>query len=333
MKLVITGGAGFIGSNLVRWFNARGIDNIIVVDDLTDGDKFQNLVDRSIAEYVDHRDFIATLEVGGFGRVDAVLHQGACSDTMNHDGRYMLDNNTRYSQRLLAWCQTNKVPFLYASSAAVYGASTTFVEDSRYERPLNVYGYSKLLFDQIVRRAATRLVAPVYGFRYFNVYGPREQHKGRMASVAFHNFHQFMRDGRVKLFEGSHGYADGAQERDFVYVDDVCAVNSFFLDRALSSNGWGVFNCGSGRAQPFNDVAVAVVNGVRAARGEPPASLSELVSHGLIEYTPFPEALKGKYQAHTQADLTQLRAAGYDKPFHTVEQGVGAYVKTLSSLA
>ena len=329
MSVIITGAAGFIGSNLVRHFNARGVEDIIVVDDLTEGDKFLNLRDCAIADYIDLHDFFAALESGRYGKVDAVLHQGACSDTMNHDGRYMLDNNYRYSLRLLDWCQAQRVPMLYASSAAVYGASTQFIERPEFERPLTVYGYSKLLFDQIVRRRAAALTAPVFGFRYFNVYGPREQHKGRMASVAYHNYKQVLAEGKVRLFEGSHGYPNGGQERDFIFVEDVCHVNWHFYEQALSRMSWGIYNCGTGRAQPFNDVASSAVNTLRAAQGAAPLSLDELVRAGLLEYVAFPEALKGKYQAHTQADLTALRAAGYTQPFMTVQAGVEQYVRSL----
>ena len=331
MTYVVTGAAGFIGSNLVQALNQRGIDDIVVVDDLTQGDKFRNLVDAKITDYLDLNEFLPRLEAGHFGKITAVLHQGACSDTMNHDGRYMLDNNYRYSLRLLEWCQAQRVPFIYASSAAVYGASEQFTEDPAFEAPLNVYGYSKLLFDQVLRRRFQQLQAPVVGLRYFNVYGPREQHKSRMASVAFHHFQQFKSEGVVKLFEASHGYANGGQERDFIYIDDVCQVNLHFLDQALQQQVAGVFNCGTGRAQPFNDIAVATVNTLRAAKGAAVLSLEEMVAQGLVQYVPFPPGLKEKYQAHTQADLTQLRAAGYSQNFMTVQQGVERYVTSLMS--
>jgi ADP-L-glycero-D-manno-heptose 6-epimerase len=244
---------------------------------------------------------------------------------MQTDGRYMMDNNYSYSMALLRWCQDAGVPFVYASSAAVYGASQTFVEDRAHERPLNVYGYSKFLFDQIVRRELPRLTAPVIGLRYFNVYGPREAHKGRMASVAFHHFNQFRADGKVRLFEGSHGYANGEQRRDFIHVDDVIRVNLHFWNRPAS----GIYNLGTGRAQPFNDVALAVVNTLREQVGHAPLPLESAVRHGLIDYVPFPEALKGKYQAYTQADATQLRAAGYGESFQSVEHGTASYVRWL----
>ena len=328
MYIVVTGAAGFIGSNVVKALNERGEKNIIAVDNLTRADKFRNLVDCDIADYVDKHDFIERIQAGHYdGEIDAILHQGACSDTMETDGRYMMENNYRYSLILLDWCQDQDVQFLYASSAATYGGSSAFREERECEGPLNVYGYSKFLFDQIVRqRLAKSPSSQIVGFRYFNVYGPRETHKGRMASVAFHNYNQFRAEGKVRLFEGSHGYPDGGQQRDFVYVGDVAAVNLFFLDHPEKS---GIFNLGSGRAQSFNDVAVAAVNGCRKAKSEGPLTLDELRAQGLLEYIAFPEALKGKYQAFTQADLTRLRAAGYTAPMATVEEGVARYMEWL----
>lgn len=328
MYTIVTGAAGFIGSNLVKALNERGITDIIAVDNLTKADKFKNLVDCHIADYLDKNDFLERLMSGQFdGDVDAILHEGACSDTMETDGRYMMENNYRYSLALLDWCQDQEVQFLYASSAATYGGSNVFKEERQYEAPLNVYGYSKFLFDQIVRKRLPEASSQIAGFRYFNVYGPRESHKGRMASVAFHHFNQYQAEGKVKLFEGCDGYDNGEQQRDFVYVGDVAKVNLFFLDHPEKS---GIFNLGTGRAQSFNDVAEATVNSCRALEGKPALGLDALREQGLVEYIPFPEALKGKYQSFTQADLTKLRAAGYDTPFHTVAQGVGEYVQFLN---
>lgn len=328
MYTIVTGAAGFIGSNIVKALNERGVDNIIAVDNLTRADKFRNLVDCEIADYLDKEDFLDRLLAGDFdGNVDAIFHEGACSDTMETDGRYMMENNFRYSQDMLDWCLDQKVQFLYASSAATYGGSKEFREDRECEAPLNVYGYSKFLFDQIVRKRLPEAGSQIVGFRYFNVYGPRETHKGRMASVAFHHFNQFRSEGKVKLFAGCEGYADGEQKRDFVYVGDVAKVNLFFLDHPDRS---GIYNLGTGRAQSFNELAVANVNYSRALAGAPRLSLGELLKAGLIEYVPFPDALKGKYQSFTQADLTRLRAAGYDAPFADVEAGVGQYVEWLA---
>ena len=323
MTVLVTGAAGFIGSNLVKALNARGETDIIAVDNLKRADKVANISDCEILDYVDKLDLVARLRAGHFDGVRAVLHQGACSDTMETDGRYMMENNYQYSLDLLAWCQAKEIPFIYASSASVYGAGREFKEAREHERPLNVYGYSKFLFDQAVRRMLDAKTAQVAGFRYFNVYGPREAHKGRMASVAFHFFNQYRDAGKVNLFEGSDGFAAGEQVRDFISVDDVVAVNLHFLDRPELS---GIFNVGTGRAQTFNDVARATINAVRRARGEKTLSLEELKSAGLIGYIAFPPQLVGKYQSYTQADVSALRAAGYREPFLDVEEGVGRYV-------
>ena len=327
MYFVVTGAAGFIGSNLVRGLNAQGIANVIAVDNLTRADKFRNIVDCEIADYLDKDEFLDRLESGDFdGVLEALFHQGACSDTLESNGRYMMQNNYRYSLSLLDYCGDQDIPFLYASSASVYGSGPVFSESREHECPLNVYGYSKFLFDQVVRRRLPEASSQVAGFRYFNVYGPREQHKGRMASVAFHFFNQYQAEGRVRLFEGSHGYGNGEQRRDFVSVDDAVKVNLFFLENPHLS---GVFNLGTGRAQSFNDVAVATINACRAAKGEVSLSLAELLSSGAIQYSRFPEDLRGKYQSYTQADLIKLRAAGYEAPFATVEEGVSRYVEYL----
>lgn len=325
--VIVTGGAGFIGANLVKALNARGISDVLVVDDLTQADKFSNLVDCDIADYVDRSDYLRLIQAGrSRQRIKAVFHQGACSDTMEHNGAYMMANNFEYSKAVLHDCQNRRIPLIYASSAAVYGAGKVFREERAHEAPLNVYGYSKLLFDQYVRRALPKKTAPIVGLRYFNVYGDREQHKGRMASVAFHHFQQFKSDGKVRLFEGNDGYAAGEQRRDFVSVEDVVAVNLFFLDHPRRS---GIYNVGTGRSQPFNDVALAVVNTFRERRAAPPVGIAEAQSSGLIEYIPFPEGLKGRYQSFTQADVSALRKSGYRRELLNVEQGVARYVRRL----
>ena len=328
MKVVVTGAAGMIGANLVHGLNAAGIDDVIAVDDLTDGTKYRNLLGAKLADYFDKDDFYARFARGEFGRVDAVLHEGACSDTMEHDGRFMMETNYRCSKDLLDACQTQGTRLLYASSAATYGGSASFVETPEFERPLNVYGYSKLLFDNVVRRMLPTATSQVVGFRYFNVYGPREQHKGRMASVAFHHFNQFRETGKVRLFGEYGGYAPGQQSRDFVFAGDVVAVNLWFLQHPEQS---GIFNLGTGRAQPFNDVALATVNAARALNGEAALPLDALAQQGLIEYIAFPEALVGKYQSFTQADLTRLRGTGCDHAFADVATGVKAYADWLAT--
>lgn len=332
-RYVVTGAAGFIGSNLIAALNARGHSDIIAVDDLREGDKFRNLADLQIADYVDASRFYDDFAKGLYGKVEAVLHQGACSDTMQSNGQYMMENNYACSRRLYLACQQQQTRLLYASSAATYGGSDNFRESPEFERPLNVYGYSKLLFDQTLRRELgqrfERSKTQVVGFRYFNVYGPREQHKGRMASVAFHQQRQFRELGRVKLFGDYGGYGPGQQLRDFVYVDDVAAINLWFLDRPGQS---GLFNLGTGRAQPFNDVALAVVNALRERASQAAVSLAQAQAQGLIEYIAFPQALHGKYQCYTEADLGALRDSGpgCDHQFADVQSGVSRYMRWLA---
>jgi len=331
MYIVVTGAAGFIGSNLVKALSDRGEHEVLAVDDLKQGDKFVNLVDSDIADYLDKDDFLRELANGAFdGALAAISHQGACSDTTETDGRYMMQNNYRYSRELFEFCIDEEVPFVYASSAAVYGAGPDFREERECESPLNVYGYSKFLFDEYVRRNWPERSSQVVGLRYFNVYGAHEQHKGRMASVAFHFFNQYRASGKVRLFEGSGGYADGEQRRDFVSVEDAVAVNLYFLDYPRQS---GIFNVGTGAAQSFNDVAVATVNACRRHAGETPLALADMQRQGVIEYIPFPPELAGKYQSYTQADISALREAGYAAPLMTVEEGVARYIETLIARA
>ncbi len=313
--LIVTGGAGFIGSNIVKGLNERGRTDIIVVDDLADGTKFLNISDCEIMDYLDKNDFINKIRKGVHpgGDVDAIFHEGACSSTTEWDGKFMMDVNYEYSKTLLQYCLQNSASFIYASSASVYGGGSVFREEREYEKPLNVYGYSKFLFDQYVRRILPKTSSQIAGFRYFNVYGPREQHKGTMSSVAFHFNNQIKDDGKVRLFAGCDGYEDGEQRRDFIYVGDVVDINLWFLDNLDKS---GIFNVGTGRSQSFNDVANAVI---------------ACHQQGNIEYTPFPDHLKGRYQSFTEADISVLRKAGYDQPLKTVEEGVKLYMQWLNS--
>ncbi|HMB74460.1 MAG TPA: ADP-glyceromanno-heptose 6-epimerase, partial [Gammaproteobacteria bacterium] len=223
--IIVTGGAGFIGSNIVAQLNARDCEDIVVVDDLTDGRKFANLAAVNFKEYLDKDEFRQQIRTQSIVRPEAIIHQGACTTTTEWDGRYMMDVNYRYSMELLEYCVANEVPLIYASSAAVYGASTESREDdAALEQPLNVYGYSKLLFDQAVRRAIAGARSQIVGLRYFNVYGPGEACKGSMASVAYHLHRQLSDGDEVRLFKGSHGYGDGEQRRDFVYVADIARL-------------------------------------------------------------------------------------------------------------
>ncbi|MDF2868359.1 MAG: ADP-L-glycero-D-manno-heptose-6-epimerase [Gammaproteobacteria bacterium] len=312
--IIVTGGAGFIGSNLVKSLNRQGRRDIIVVDNLTDGAKFVNLADCEIMDYLDQDAFLNKIKTNHqFNqKIQAIFHQGACSATTEWNGRYMLDNNYEYSKVLLHYCLDNRTAFIYASSAAVYGLDTHFKEQSAYEKPLNVYGYSKLLFDQYVRRHLPAALSQIVGLRYFNVYGPREQHKAAMASVAWHFNNQIKEQGKVKLFAGCDGYANGEQRRDFVFIEDVVKVNLWFLDHPNKS---GIFNVGTGRSQSFNEMANAVINW--HGKGE-------------IEYIPFPDHLKSHYQSFTQADISALREVGYHDEFAKVEIGVAAYLDLIN---
>ena len=313
--IIVTGAAGFIGSNLVKALNDVGRTDIVAVDDLTDGRKFRNLADCEIMDYFDKDEF---LEQVSFGyeipdRIDAVFHQGACSDTTEWDGKFMLRNNFGFSKTLLHYCVDRSIPFIYASSAAVYGDGAVFREGREHEVPLNVYGYSKFLFDQYVRSLMPDIDSQVVGLRYFNVYGPREQHKGSMASVVWHFNEQLRAEGRIRLFEGCDGYANGEQRRDFVYVGDVVAANLWFAGHPKVS---GIFNLGTGQSRSFNDVARAVI---------------DWHGRGSIEYIPFPQHLRGRYQSFTEADLDALRESGFDGRFRSVEDGVRDYLDRLNA--
>lgn len=311
--IVVTGGAGFIGSNIVKALNALGRSDILVVDNLKNGKKFINIADCDIADYLDKEDFQARIFAEeGLPKIDCVFHEGACSATTEWDGKYVMDNNYEYSKDLLHYCLDRKIPFLYASSAATYGDGPVFIEERQYEKPLNVYGYSKFQFDQYVRQILPKAQSQVVGFRYFNVYGPREQHKGDMASVAFKLHNQILRGENPKLFGEYDGYGPGMQTRDFVYIEDVVKVNLWFMANPDKS---GIFNLGPAAAEPFKNVAEAVI---------------QFHGKGQIEYIPFPEHLKGAYQSFTQADNSRLRQAGYSDTFHTVAEGVHKYLSWLT---
>ncbi len=325
--IIVTGGAGFIGSNIIKGLNTRGEDNILLVDDLTRTEKLANIADLNVSDFMDKHEFRQhvrqnTVPAG----VRALFHQGACSDTMATDGCYVMDNNYTFSKELYGFCREQHAQFIYASSASVYGNNTNFSEQPENERPLNAYAYSKFLFDRHLRKVHSWDSIQVVGLRYFNVYGYREPHKHRMASVAWHFFNQYQQNGKVRVFEGSDGYANGEQRRDFVFIDDVVAVNLYFLDHPESH---GIFNAGTGNCGTFNDVAVAVVNTLREKQGKPAVDIGQLVESGEIEYLPMPEALHGKYQSFTEADITALRDTGCDVVFSDVPEGVARYVNWL----
>jgi ADP-L-glycero-D-manno-heptose 6-epimerase len=322
--IIVTGGAGFIGSNLIHGLNDRGLDNILLVDDLSNGDQVTNVQDCEIEDYMDKDEFISRLDNGiEFDGMSAIFHQGACSDTMERDGQFIMENNYDYSKTLLHYAANNGIPFIYASSGSVYGNGTVFRESPEYESALNAYAYSKLLFDRYVRKRWSDISSQVVGLRYFNVYGKGEAHKGRMASVAWHFYNQFLQQGHVDLFEGNGGYGDGEQRRDFVLVDDVVTVNLHFLSHPENS---GIFNVGTGQSQSFNEVAATVLNTVNGEE----KSAADWVASKQIRYIPFPDTLLGKYQSYTEADLTELTIKGdYSGSFSRVEEGVAAYVRYL----
>ena len=306
---IVTGAAGFIGSNLVGRLNEAGIDDILAVDDLSQTDKFQNLRDRRIADFMDAAEFRDFVRRGVPGlKIDAVYHQGACADTTEPDGKFMMDVNYSFSKELLRLALARESPFVYASSASVYGRTAECVEDPRCESPLNVYAYSKLQFDRYVRRLPRPLPSTVVGLRYFNVYGPGEAFKGRMAST-IHQFHRQLREtGVARLFEGTDGFGPGEQRRDFVFVGDVAEVNLHFATGPLAD---GIYNCGTGVDRSFNDIARTLIG---------------LMGLGRIEYVAFPDDLRGKYQSFTRSDISRLRAAGYTRPFATLEEGIARFL-------
>ncbi len=310
---LVTGGAGFVGTNLVAGLNRAGISDILVVDNLGSGDKRPNLGANRFKDYADKNDFLPQLAGGKFGTtIEAVLHQGACTDTMATDTAYVMRNNTEYSKTLLAYALERRIPFVYASSASVYGNRGMCAERPEHEEPLNLYARSKLLFDQHVRQVLPNASSTVVGLRYYNVYGPREAHKGRMASMVWQLYRQLEDRGDMRLFRGSGGYGDGEQRRDFIWVGDVVDVNLFFLDGPVRR---GIFNTGTGVSRTFNDIA---------------RSLMRHHGGGTLSYIPFPPELEGKYQSYTQADVTALRAAGYDRPFTSLEDGIAQYWRAIT---
>jgi len=304
--IVVTGGAGFIGSNILRGLNDAGEKNILVVDNLSNAQKHLNLNRMSFTDYMDKDDFLA--KMGKIKNVSAIFHQGACSSTTEEDGKYMMSNNYEYSKTLLNNCLEHKIDFLYASSAAIYGnGDNGFTEQPKSEYPLNVYGFSKFAFDNYVRQILPKAEIQILGLRYFNVYGPQENHKGRMASVAFHLFNQLKDSGKMRLFEGSEEF-----RRDFIHVADAVKINLHFYQTRSS----GIFNAGTGKSRSFTDIARA---------------MQEIHGSGGIEYIPFPEDLHGKYQNFTEADLDNLRQAGYREDFMSLEDGVKQYYDQLFS--
>lgn len=314
--IIVTGGAGFIGSNLVKGLNELGRDDILIVDNLTNMVKFKNIQGLKAMDYLDKVDFLKRVQEGKFDRekIEVIFHEGACSDTMEYNGKYMMDNNFEYTKNLFHFAARHKIQFMYASSASTYGSGAHgFTETPACEEALNVYAFSKLFFDNYLRRYQDKLESQVVGLRYFNVYGPQENHKGKMASMVFQMFNQFKAEGHVKLFDAYGDYGPGEQTRDFVYIKDVVKVNLFFWQHPELK---GIYNCGTGHAHTFNTLATGVLKYFNAP-------LEKLI------YVPFPEVLKGKYQSFTQADDKKLLAAGYDGGFTDIEKAVGEYCALL----
>jgi ADP-L-glycero-D-manno-heptose 6-epimerase len=315
--IIVTGGAGFIGSNLLGALNAKGVTDVLVVD--RKGDSFHNLSDLRFSDFIQPAEFAQALERKTLDQtIDAIFHQGACADTTCIDGRYMIENNFTFSKLVLDFALANRIPLVYASTAAVYGGAREFTAVPKHERPLNLYGVSKLGFDNHVRVVAAKSASTVVGLRYFNVYGPRESHKGKMASMVYQLYRQLKEGGRARLFKGNDGYADGEQRRDFVFVEDVVRVNLALVEGPVRR---GIFNVGTGQARSFNDIARTIIATLGA---------------GEIDYVRIPEQLAGRYQSFTQADLSTLRTAGYADRFTSLEDGIArsidAWNRELTSL-
>ena len=308
--IIVTGGAGFIGSNIVKELNRRGRNDILIVDDLKDGQNYKNLRGLEFIDYQHKDDFLQSIEDDDFdgSDIDAVFHEGACSDTMEYDVNYMMKVNYEYSKSVLHFCLQHRIPFMYASSASTYGSGKHgFREGDECEDALNPYAFSKLAFDRYVRQVLPEAHSQIVGLKYFNVYGPQEHHKGKMASIFYQLYNQIKETDKVRLFKGIDGYGDGEQRRDFVYVKDVVKVNLWFWENHGPS---GIYNCGTGHAHTYNEVGQAVI---------------DALGTGHIEYREFPEVLRGKYQNYTEADKTKLLAAGYDQGFHEMKDAVKEY--------
>ena len=315
--IIVTGGAGFIGSNIVRALNERGRNDILIVDDLGDGDKYKNLIGLRFLDYRHKDDFLKTFMYSDNfgGNVEAIFHEGACSDTMQYDVNFMMKTNYEYSKELLRFCIKKQIPLIYASSAAVYGTGKRgFREEEACENPINPYAFSKLMFDRYVRQLLGVAKSKIIGLRYFNVYGPQESHKGKMASI-FHQIYKRMKlGGGPRLFRGTDGYGDGGQKRDFIYVKDVAKINLWCLDNDVAS---GIYNCGTGHAHTFNDAAKAMIESMH--------------SKMRTTYCDFPDELRGKYQSFTEADMKKLTAAGYKEGFTNFVIAVDEYCKFLEA--
>ncbi|KAJ5793950.1 NAD-dependent epimerase/dehydratase [Penicillium paradoxum] len=312
--IIVTGGAGFVGSNIVKELNNRGFTNVVVVDDMTDGSKFRNLVDCKVADYIDATTFREAIRSKSFHhRPRAIFHYGAITSTTETNGKKMIDANFTYSKELFNWCKEQSVRFIYGSSAAVYGTGKVFTEGDSHEAPVNLFGYSKMLFDQYVVKNIDARSPQVAGLRLFNVYGPGEQYNDARPSAVYQFYEKRKAFKAIELFGEYAGVEAGKQMRDFVHVQDVARLNCWFLDHPEIS---GIYNVGTGAASSFLDVATEVASHF----GNP---------EGYIKFVPFPAELKGRYQSYTCADISKLRRAGSGLRFRDIHEGIRDYLEWL----
>jgi len=318
--IVVTGGSGFIGSNLVKFLNDMGEEEILIVEELdTYVKKFENLKDLKYLDCLDKQAFIQDLKRNSTkykNNISQIFHLGACSKTTEPDRDYIMSTNFIYSKDLLEYSANNKISLIYASSASVYGEGKAFIEQPKYESYLNHYAESKLMFDNYYRDNMSKINSQVVGLRYFNVFGPRENHKEGMSSVVYHFFNQRKSRSHISLFKGSHGYEDGEQRRDFIHVDDTVKVKNWFKQNPAIS---GIYNVGTGTSRTFNDIAVCVLD---YYKNEDP--------NAVMSYIDFPEGLEDQYQAFTEADMSLLKSKGYNESFTSLEKGVKLYLDWLS---
>jgi len=311
--IVVTGGAGFIGSRIIKSLNKKGFNQIIVVDNLERGEKIKNLSGLDIYDYFESAEFIEIFnKKNSFKKIQTIFHEGACSTTTEWNGKYIMEKNFKFSKDLFDNCQSKKIKLIYASSASVYGSKNKdFTEKFTNEKPLNPYAFSKFLFDQYFRMNFKKIKSQVTGLRYFNVYGPGEAHKESMTSPVFKFYNQLLKKNKISIFKGSHNYSDGEHQRDFIYVDDCVDVNLWFNKKNIS----GIFNVGTGKASSFNSLAKEVI---------------KYFHKGKVKYIDFPENLINSYQPFTKANVNKIKKAGYKKKFITIESGIKKYLDFLS---
>ena len=323
MKILVTGGFGFIGTNLIKKLNEIGFSDITCIDSLNNPLKLINASEIKISDFIDKKEFFSILKNTSSHAFDYdyIFHQGACSDTTCEDGNYIMQNNFTFSKLLADICLENYIPMVYASSASVYGEAKYFIE-SKNEKALNYYAYSKLLFDEYIRnKNINSLKSQIVGLRYFNVYGPYEEHKNRMASVILHFYNQMKKNKKINIFEGSHGLENGEHKRDFIHVDNVVDMNLWFFKNNKIS---GIFNCGTSEANSYNKIADIIINYFKQNKNN-----FNLTVDDYKNYIKFPADLKDKYQPFTESSNENIKSLGYDNKFYSIEEGVNKYLKYL----